>query len=194
MSLPEDKFILEALLSGSSRKEDQALKELYQAYFPYIRAYVLKNNGTAEEAQDLFQDTLLVFYQQIKQGLVIEHSIKAFLYSVARYRWLHKLRDSRPADDIEDTPEAVAVTEDTLSILAKEEKIGVLTQLVERLGETCKKLLTMVYFDRVPYKVIVERLQFNTEGQAKTQKYRCLKQLRDIVRNNPEISNVLRDY
>ncbi|HAA16312.1 MAG TPA: hypothetical protein DCE41_33265 [Cytophagales bacterium] len=194
MSLPKDKTIIEALLSGDMRREDRALKDLHLSYFPYIRSYVLKNNGSAEEAQDLFQDTLLVFYQQVKKGMVIEHSIKAYLYSVARYRWLHKLRDTRPADDIIDTPEAVAVTEDMIEVLAKEEKVGLLAQLVKQLGGTCQELLRMVYFEKIPYRIIVERLNFKTEGQAKTQKYRCLNQLREMVRKNPGISTILRDY
>ncbi|HAA16309.1 MAG TPA: hypothetical protein DCE41_33250 [Cytophagales bacterium] len=194
MPLPEDNSILEAVKSGDPRKQDKALRDLYQAYFPYIRSYVLKNNGTADEAKDLFQDTIVVFYQQIQNGMAIEHSIKAYLYSVARYRWLHKLRDTRPVDDITETPEAVAVTEDMVEILVKEERLKVLSRLLEKLGGNCKELLRLVYFERVSYRAIVEQLNFNTEGQAKTQKYRCLNQLRDMVRKNPEISSILRDY
>jgi len=194
MSLPEDKTIIEALLSGDMRREDRALKDLYLSYFPYIRSYVLKNNGSAEEAQDLFQDTLLVFYQQLKQGMVIEHSIKAYLYSVARYRWLHKLRDTRPTDDIDEPPEAINVNEDMMEILERQERLSVITRLLDHMGKKCKQLLTLVYFERVSWKAIVERMDFATEGQAKTQKYRCLNQLKDMVRKNPEISSILRDY
>lgn len=193
MNLPSDLSILEDLRSEDTRRQDQAFTQIYRAYFPLIRAYVNKNSGSAEEAKDIFQDTLVVFFKQLREGLEISHSIRAYLYSIARNRWLHTLRGTRPTQDVEDAPEVVALTDDSMEVLAREERAGVLAKLVDSLGERCQELLRLFYFDKAAFKVIQERLGLTSEGQAKTQKYRCLQQLRELVKKNSEILTVLRD-
>ena len=54
--------IIEAI---KSNKADKVLLFLYKNLQPKISAWIRKNNGSKEEAQDIFQDSILVFYSYV---------------------------------------------------------------------------------------------------------------------------------
>jgi hypothetical protein len=58
-----------------------------------------------------------------------------------------------------------------------------------RLGESCKSLLTMVYYENLSYKEILERTHFESEQVIRNKKYKCMKELTDLIKDNPTLKN-----
>jgi len=56
-----DKAILEAIRNG----EDGVLMHLYKQVLPKIKNYILKNNGSEDDAKDIFQDAVVIFYNML---------------------------------------------------------------------------------------------------------------------------------
>jgi len=50
------------------------------------------------------------------------------------------------------------------------------------MGDTCKKVLTLYYFDGVSMNDIAEKLGFANSNTAKTKKYKCKQELDRIVK------------
>ena len=74
-------------------KDDAVLKYLYKKQWSVIRNYVIKNNGSEEEAQDIFQDAIVAFYKQVKLGKYnMNYEIGGFIYSVSRNLWINKVK------------------------------------------------------------------------------------------------------
>ena len=83
----------EALRDTLLRNREQALTQLYRRAFPLVRRLVLRQGGSVQNAQDVFQDALVVFYEQAVTGeLVLTASASTYLLSIARHRWQHELR------------------------------------------------------------------------------------------------------
>ena len=92
-----------------SKGEEDALDYLYKKYYRMMTNLVLKNNGTEQEAKDIFQDALIVFWQKAASGnLVLTSKISTFLYSICLNLWRKELeRKSRLIHEQQDGSEFI---------------------------------------------------------------------------------------
>ena len=68
---------------------------------------VITNSGTEDEARDIYQDALIVFWEKARKGdLVLTSKISTFIYSICLNLWRKELErksrlSSEEKDDIE---------------------------------------------------------------------------------------------
>lgn len=188
-----DDIILTKLRSGKEREIDDAMRWLFDEYFGLILHFIQKNNGTAEDAEDLFQDGLLVLYKQvIDEELVLTCTIKTYLYSICRYQWSNHLRKKKEVELNEDENEYITIQHSQLESLIESEEGKLIAELFEKLGEDCKRILIYFYYDQLRMKTIAEKMNLSSEQIAKNKKSKCLKGLRQLVLNSPFYKNILR--
>ena len=48
------------------KKDERALDYLYKKFYPMMTQMVINNSGSREEAQDVFQESLIVFWQKVR--------------------------------------------------------------------------------------------------------------------------------
>ena len=86
----------EAIIEGLRLRSDYIIKYIYQELFPTIKYLVVKNSGNEEDAEDIFQDSLIVIFKKIRDNqLELSSSFRTYLYSVSRNLWLQKLNKRR---------------------------------------------------------------------------------------------------
>jgi DNA-directed RNA polymerase specialized sigma24 family protein len=61
-SIHADQYYIEALLHN----ETQVVGEIYRRFAPKVKYYVLQNSGSADDAADIFQESLVDIYNQAK--------------------------------------------------------------------------------------------------------------------------------
>lgn len=159
----------------------QALTGLYQQSFPPVRRYISRQGGSAQDAQDVFQDALVLLYEQATGGtLVLTASVSTYLLSVSRNLWRHELRRRArlPREGLTDAL-AASLGEEAE---APAEPIFAVLDYVERLGEKCKSVLLSFYYFQQPLAQIAERQGYGSVRSATVQKFKCLERLRQAVR------------
>ncbi len=169
----KDSVILERLGKG----DEKALDYLYKKYYRMMTKIVLSNNGTEDEAKDIFQEALLAFWQKAVSGkLVLTSKISTYLYSICLNLWRKELdRKSRLSSDVKDGEEYQSHEQN--------EKVRIVRECIEELGDTCKKILTYYYFDGLSMNDIAEKLEFANQDTAKTKKYKCKKRLDSLIKS-----------
>lgn len=188
-----DEKLLFGLQSGNQVEKDQALKQLYAQNYPLIATYIAKNNGDPEDASDIFQDAIIVFYEKVRLGqLELTCSIQTYLYSVCRNLWLNRLRVQKRFTSMNEDMETIPVSEESLSVLTSNERSEAIIQLLEKLGSDCKKVLTFYYFERLKMREIAKRMSFANEQVAKNKKSTCMKKLKTLVLESPGLKNILK--
>jgi RNA polymerase sigma factor (sigma-70 family) len=167
-----EKEIFERICNG----DEKALKFVYQKYYRMMTKLVITNSGTEEEARDVYQDALIVFWQKAtSRNLVLTSKMSTYIYSICQNLWRKELdRKRRLSNEEKDT----AVHVDMES--AEREKI--FRQCIEQLGETCKTVLMYYYFEEMSMLDIAEKLGFANTDTAKTKKYKCKKKLDELVK------------
>jgi DNA-directed RNA polymerase specialized sigma24 family protein len=148
---------------------------LYEISFPQVAAFVRKMGGSLEEAKDIFQDALIIFYEKkvARELPVLEHTESTYLAGIARNLWYKHYRETKKALEINTT-----ITEPE-----KEPKVSEsVFRFIEVSGKKCLELLTSFYYDKLNMNQIAVKFGFSGERSATAQKYKCLEKVRDAVR------------
>ena len=69
--------------------------------------------------------------------------------------------------------------------LIKREHFSLIQQLFEKLGEKCKQLLMLVYYEDLSMQKITEMMpDYQNEQVLRNKKYKCMKQLELLMQND----------
>ncbi|MGF7216198.1 RNA polymerase sigma factor (sigma-70 family) [Spirosoma lacussanchae] len=182
-----DQTLYEAMCSDDQRRVEWATHQLTHRVKAVIRRHVLDNSGSEEDAADLIQETVLAVWAQLRSGQYqprAEATLDAYLYGVMRNKWLKVLKSrSRVGmisrlDDLTEEPTA----ED------EPERLTQLQQAFSQLGETCRELLQLFYWDDLSFDEIAHRVNASAKA-AKVRKYRCMLHLGALLRGEKQDGN-----
>ncbi|HMR85464.1 MAG TPA: sigma-70 family RNA polymerase sigma factor [Niabella sp.] len=172
-----------SLLKGLARSDKKSVEVIYSQNYNLVQALVVNNNGTTDDAKDIFQEAMMVLYDKARSGnFELNCQIRTYLYAVARRLWLKKLsKSNRYIADFDDTNETqIAVDDDMVEHEQKDAEFDMMHAAIGTLGEPCKSLLEAFYFKNLSMQEIAENFGYTNAENAKTQKYKCLVRLKKI--------------
>ncbi len=172
-----DQKIIDLIRSTGYSK---ALNQLYKN-FPKVLAYVLKVGGKKQDAEDIFQDSLLICIEKIRsQDFSLSSSLSTFVIGVAKNKTREHLRSSNKYIEVEGS-EILEDNYELNDIIEEEKKYKALDKILLKIGKKCMDLLIMFYHKKIKMKSIAESLGFKSETSAKTQKYKCIEKARKLT-------------
>jgi len=144
MAIHPDQRYIEGLL----RNDSPTVDEIYQRFAKPIKYHILKNQGTEDDAADIFQESLIDIYNQAKyKGLQLTCPFEPFLLLVCRRKWLNELKRRGHIRVTKSTDEVFVEGEDLFAAAEKlateETRARVFLQQFERLGEKCREILRL---------------------------------------------------
>jgi RNA polymerase sigma factor (sigma-70 family) len=170
-----------ALLDGLAKQDRQAVETIYKENFGLIQALVLNNNGSAEDAKDIFQEAMIVLYQKAQSAdFELNCQLKTFVYSVCRRLWLKRLVHQNRYSLYENHDDFVLVDEEIVDHEQKTAEFNLMEKAMTRLGEPCKSLLEAFYMQKKGMQEIAADFGYTNADNAKTQKYKCLARLKKL--------------
>jgi RNA polymerase sigma factor (sigma-70 family) len=174
----------EEVIARIRKGDERALDFLYRKNYKMMVNMIMKNNGTEDEAKDIYQEALIVVWQKGQNpDFVLSSKLSTFLYSVCQNLWRKELeRKGRHTSEDENTKSEIIE-------LDKKERIEVINQCISELGETCRNILTYYYFDDMSMAEIAEKLGFANSDTAKTKKYKCKQELDRLIKSKYKASD-----
>jgi RNA polymerase sigma factor (sigma-70 family) len=173
------------ILAGIRAGDEGALLELYRANRKPVASLVTRNNGTADDAEDILQEAIVTLWERVRTGR-FEYSarLSTFLYATARNLWMRRLARARrePAANGANS-EMGSGDPDPLELMVEGEEATIVGNALERLGEPCKKLLVLFYWEERTMEEIAAALGFVNADSAKSKKYQCKKALEKLLRD-----------
>ena len=179
---------------GRGDQLNSAILFIYEQYADAVQSFIMANSGTSPDAEDIFQETVVTFIDLVKKDKFRgEASVKTFLTAIARNLWLNELKKRARSDIREKAFEhnRDGVELDVSQYIANREVKQQFVAVLEKLGEPCKKLLTLFYYENLPMKDIVQHLPYENEQVVRNKKYKCLQALTDLVKQNPVIAKLV---
>lgn len=169
----DEKEIFERIQKG----DEKALEFIYKKYYRMMTKLVITNSGTEDEARDVYQDALVVFWQKARSGkLVLTSKISTYVYSICQNLWRKELdRKKRLTNESKDSSETIDMD--------SPEREKIMAKCLNQLGETCRKVLMYYYFDEMSMQEIADKLGFANTDTAKTKKYKCKQKLDELVKS-----------
>src|SRR6185436_5920951 len=149
-SVLDEKEIFERICKG----DEKSLEVLYKKYYRMMTKMVITNSGTEDEARDVYQDALVVFWQKARSGnLVLTSKISTYVYSICQNLWRKELdRKKRLSNEEKDSSESMDMD--------SPEREKIIAKCMDQLGETCRKVLMCYYFDEMSMQEIADKLGF----------------------------------
>jgi DNA-directed RNA polymerase specialized sigma24 family protein len=152
---------------------------LYKNTFPAVAKYVSKMGGDLDEAKDVFQDALLIYYEKIAgTNIALRTNEKAYLLGIAKHLWAKKFRDDLHYVPMNDLYHDTALAEDEYA----EPSVTSLMQYLETAGQKCMNMLKAFYYDKLPVNAIAELFGYSGVRSATVQKYKCLEKVRETIK------------
>ncbi|MCD6355400.1 MAG: sigma-70 family RNA polymerase sigma factor, partial [Prolixibacteraceae bacterium] len=187
----------EQILKGILRHDNLVLQYIYTEYYYKVSYFIKKNQGNEDDANDVFQETIIVIYRKLKENDIVftKSSFHGYLFSVCRYLWLKQLEKRRiEREKINDTlPFQDDLYDDNLvELIEKNEKYSLYQKHFKTLGTDCQKLLQL-FFDKVPLREIAKIMGYKSENYAKTRKYKCKELLITRIKQDTEYKKILED-
>jgi len=163
----KDSEIIEKIKRG----DETALDYLYKKNYKMMVKMIVKNNGSEDEAKDIYQDALIVVWQKVQNhDFALTSKLSTFLYSICQNLWRKELeRKARHSNEEVNKSEVLDID--------KKERIEIVNKCIEEMGETCRKILTYYYFDNLSMNDIADKMGFANADTAKTKKYKCKQEL-----------------
>ncbi|MEZ4817433.1 MAG: sigma-70 family RNA polymerase sigma factor [Flavobacteriaceae bacterium] len=179
--------IQEKLVSEIKANNQLVLKVLYQNNYKKIEHYILKNNGSMPQAKDIYQETFITVWQNIKDGKFTPHNetaLQGYLYQIAKNKWTDELRSSRykKTSFVESFQQFSENGEENPNSFydEKENRIALAEKAFQKMGGECKELLSKFYFEKKSLRDIASYFNIG-EASAKNKKYRCIQQLKELI-------------
>ena len=179
------------LLDLVRRGDAKAIEALYRASYHQCAKYVTNNKGAAEDAQDVFQEALIVLFKKVREpNFELAANVPSFLYGIVRNLWLKKLRDYQKQslvltlDDPDKNHPLVEVDESEQKI-ELEERLIHLQQCMSILSEECRRLLDLSIYKKFNSKEIAQEMGY-AESFVRVKKKRCIDGLKDEMKKRVE--------
>lgn len=181
MSRNKVQFTEDQFIDGLRTGNNEVLSALYKKYYNIVLKFIVNNSGTQEAAQDIYQETIIVLYENVqKPGFELNCQLQTYIFSIAKRLWLKQLKKSSKTflfkEDGEN--ELVDVSEEITEHLNKEVELDKLTQSLTELGEPCATLIKDFYVHKLSMDEIAEKFGYTNADNAKNQKYKCLQRLK----------------
>ena len=176
-------YYFDELILGELRKNNESvLRELYKTHYPMIFNLICSNSGTEQEAKDVYQETIIAFYEKVQQpDFALTCKIKTFLYAVARRLWLKRLSEKRRfTGGIEENESFAGIEDEMLDLEEKERTFRIMKESLESLGQPCQGILEDFYIKDLSMDEIRDKFGYTNADNAKNQKYKCLQRLKKI--------------
>jgi len=136
-------------------------------------------NVNINDAKEIYQQSIMVFYENIVNGKLDEMSsnIRTYLFSIGKNKHAELTRYwNKNIDNVElnisDHSEESDLLNDLISLSESE---------LMKMGSPCKELLQLYYYHKKNMSEIAEILGYLNDHTARNKKYRCLGQLKEMV-------------
>jgi len=174
----ETEYSILQKLHGNRADQQLYFDRIYARCFPQIRSYLVQNNGNLEDAQDVFQEVLLILLRKIDDPqFVFTSSPNTYLYALARNIWLNRLKSRRIIQSVELTDDLNHVTDDTEAENECEIE-NRLSRWISKITRRCQQIIHAIFFLKEPIDNLSIRMGWKNRHTADNQKYKCIQQLK----------------
>lgn len=172
----------QALLKGLASNDSRAIETIYRDNFTMVQSFILQNNGTYDDARDIFQEAVIAMYEKAqRESFVLTCQIKTYLYSICRRLWLKRLQQMGRFSSQVDALEGTVPVEEDLDLHEKRNaEFAIMDRALGSLGEPCKSLLEGYYLKKMGMQELAAEFGYTNADNAKNQKYKCLMRLKKL--------------
>ena len=174
------------LINGLLNDDNQAYELLSAQVLPMLTAWIVQNNGTKEDAEELFQDSIVTLLHQINIGkYAYQNKLKWYLFTVQKNSWKKKLRKILKNRVTSRAYLEYIGNSDVEEANQIDDRRLIFRKNFSTLSAKCQELLNM-RFKEISYEDIAYLLNYLNADVARAAKYRCIQRLIKRILEDPD--------
>ena len=185
----DDKEICKMIRSGDER----ALTFVYKQHRAMIVKMVLKYGGSLHDANDVYHDTVTVFWKKVQcENFTLTCKISTFMYSIAKVTWIKELgfKHKSKSQNWHYYANHNGVHRD-VDELEKKQLKDIYDECMSKMSAIGRKILEFHYFDDLLPQQIADEMGLKNSDTAKTAKYKYNLKFAEIVKSNYTVNDIL---
>ncbi len=198
--MKKDSYSDEEILDGMKRQDSDIMLFIYRKNFRSVKHYIESNSGNTKDAEDAFQDALILMFDKIRHNtLNLQCSFSTYLFSIVKNLWLRQLthKNKSKISDVDCDTIATEAPE-ILDDLINAERRKIFLQHFNEISTDCQKIIRLVIRGH-SITEITQVMGYTSEQHTKNRRFRCKKSLIERILKNPnykELTNEKRgdDY
>ena len=170
----------QALILRIKKYGAKELEPVYLKFRDEFMHWAIKNyQCSLEDSKEVFQIAMLVLYQNIESGKLeyLTSTLKTYVFSIGKNKLMELSRGAKKVSYVipllQDKPH--------LDNDLKEERLCLVENMVDKLGDPCKRILQLYYYHNNSMDEISSKLNYKNAETVKNQKYKCLQRLRKLI-------------
>jgi len=183
------KYNKKEIIKGIINFDKEIYKYLDTTYREKVAGHVLKNSGTREDGEELYQDVVFEIYLNIKRGRYSadgDGTFEGYFWTIAKRRWVDKLRKRKWSFDPLD-PDIPYFKE---SEHIKNERILAIRKYLGQLLPDEQEYIQLYYFTKESIQTIADYFG-TTYGGAQQKLHEIRRKLRQMIADDPEFGTSL---
>ncbi len=171
-------------MAEMKKGNSKLVADLYRQYKEEFIIWIRHQTSCSKDvAVDVFQDSVIALYENIKKGklTVFEQSVKQYLFGIGKkvyYMHLRKRQQKHlytvPLDD-----NNIDINHLEVKTAPNEgDEKNVMLSLLLKMKDPCKSILFLYYYKSLRIKEISEKLKYKSENVVRVQKTRCMRALK----------------
>lgn len=190
MSHKDQKYI-EALV----QENPVIITEIYRLWGAECKRFVLNNNGNAQDADDLFQESLLTIIKQAKaKKIELKVPFGGYLYFIYRNKWIDTLRKQKNyllrIQEIERYTDKYTSKEIANETEFNNKKMQLFYDCFEQLGDFCKSIIGG-RLNKMTSKQLKDFLKLPTVNAVNFRMHKCRKQFKKLIEQHPDFEELV---
>jgi len=183
--------LIENIRNENGEKE---LKEIYNLYRNEFLNWAKRSYSCSEEdAKEVFQQVIVIFYENIINGKLkeMDSKVKTYLFGIGKRKIMEFLRRKAKVSSFEFVDYHI----DSSIFFGNQEEedqidIYKIKDCLDVLGDPCKSILVEFYYKKKNMDEISSCLNYKNGDTVKSLKFKCLKRLKKIYSSEVGTSNV----
>lgn len=176
--LNQDARVLDMIRRG----DEEGLILLLRSSQRAVHSLVLRNSGTRDDAEDVLHESLMILWERVRSGRFEQTAkLETFIFATANNLWLRRLARMRREVTGADPEETADPDLSPLEAMIESEQALRVKDALHRLGEPCRTLLLLFYWEEESMDRIAHRMGFANADTAKSKKYQCKKALERLL-------------
>ncbi len=182
--MPADKLSPQEYVEGIKIGNPQVIRGIYEKYHQAIVHMVETNNGTKDDALDVFQEGLVLFYQKANQpDFQLTSTFLTYFYSICKYIWYNKLRKKSNQEVTLDDKMILMLKEENSDLFEKSERYFLYRKMFLKLGEDCQQVLDL-FLQKISMENIMKKMGYGSISYTKKRKFLCKEKLIKLIQND----------
>lgn len=172
-------------LGAIHKRDNKTIQIIYNQFLGKVIAFVIKNNGTKEDAKDIFDQAIFQISARLERDqFQIKSSFEAFLFTACKNLWRRELNKRAHRQVTNSNVKELYYKEKQMTqATLEQERWELFQEKVTELSENCSQVLQL-FFKRFSSKDIMKNLGYQSENTVRQRIFKCKKQLMKLVQND----------